>query len=97
MAVVLEIDKASKADLIGEFLRSLPDIQEKVVDKDAVLRCSQIIYELRFRAIEKSNLAMLAEVHIMRTELRDTVQMIHNNLTGSNSLLITPGHKEFRI
>lgn len=97
MAVVLEIDKAAKGDLIAEFFRQLPDIQEKAVDKDAVLRCSQIIYELRFRAIEKSNLALLAEVHIMRTELRDTVQMIHNNLTGANSLLLTPGHKDFHL
>lgn len=97
MGVPLEIDKASKGELIGAFFTSLPDIQERVVDTEAVQHCSQIIYELRFRAVEKANLALLSEVHVLRVELRDTVQMIRANANGTNSLLLTPGMKEFHL
>jgi hypothetical protein len=93
----IKMEHASIGDLKAHYFKLCPEPEAMSYDAGTVMDCAKALLELRRRAVDKQNCALLNEVKIMRDDLRDVIQTIRQNQNGQTTGILVPGMRDFHL
>jgi hypothetical protein len=95
--MAIKYEHASVGELWAEVFRLMPEPDDSTYEDVAVIQCASALLELRRRAVDKQNVAMMRDVATMRQELRDVVTTIKAHQAGHTTLsgIVVPGSRGF--